>query len=204
MVLLLTVVAVFVFLVLNEAWVRYGGYHGEVSRKFIHITVGSFAAFWPFFLSWDQIRLLSFGFLLGVGVSKYFGIFRAIHSVPRPTWGEVFFAVVTGVLTFVTHDKWIFAIALLQMSVADGLAAIIGTKLGKRKYKIYDHVKSYEGSATFFVCSLIILVAYSLLHHHLQPGSLVFLAALATIIENVGIHGSDNLLVPLAVALLLS
>jgi phytol kinase len=203
MALVLTVIATFILLVANELWFRHHGTPGELSRKFVHITVGSFAAVWPFFLSWDQIRLLSVAFLIVVAASKYFGLFRALHSVQRPTWGEIFFAVVAGVLTLVTQSKGIFAAALLQMSLADGLAAVIGVRYGKRKYYVFGHTKSYEGTATFFIVSLLLLIGYSTYGHHLMPGSIAIIAAFAAIIENVGIRGSDNLLVPLAVAFLL-
>lgn len=203
MALLITVFATFVLLVCNELWFRRRGDRGELSRKFVHITVGSFAALWPLFLSWDQIRFLSLAFLLVVAASKYFGIFKAIHSVQRPTWGEVFFAVVAGALTFITHSKGIYAAALLQMSLADGLAAVIGVRFGKHKYYVFRHPKSVEGTVTFFVVSVIILTGFSMYSHHLAPAMIALIAALAAIIENIGIRGSDNLLVPLIVALLL-
>jgi phytol kinase len=203
MALLITVAATFFLLVFNEFWFRKRGVRGELSRKFVHITVGSFAALWPLFLSWDQIRLLSVAFLIVVAASKYFGIFKAIHSVQRPTWGEVFFAVVAGTLTLITHSKGIYAAALLQMSLADGLAAIIGVRYGKHKYYVLRHTKSLEGTAAFFVTSVVILVGFSMYSHHLAPVTIGLIAAAAAAIENIGIRGSDNLLVPLAVAMLL-
>jgi phytol kinase len=203
MALVITILATFVLLVLSELWFRRRGNRGELSRKFVHITVGSFAALWPLFLSWGQIRLLSLAFLVVIGISKYFGIFKAIHSVQRPTWGEVFFAIVAGGLTFITHSKGIYAAALLQMSLADGLAAVIGVRYGKHKYYVFRHAKSIEGTATFFVTSVIILIGFSVYSHHIGVASIALIAAFAALIENVGIRGSDNLLVPLVVALLL-
>ncbi|MFI5271376.1 MAG: hypothetical protein ACHQT9_05040, partial [Candidatus Saccharimonadales bacterium] len=133
--LVFTVVIVFVLLFLNELWWRTHTVHSELSRKFIHVSVGTFVAFWPFFLSWREIQILSLAFLAIVALSKYLNIFQAIHSVTRPTWGEVFFAVAVGLTALITQDKWIYTAALLQMSLADGLAAIIGTRFGnKQKY----------------------------------------------------------------------
>jgi phytol kinase len=204
MLLILTVIVVAVLLGGSELWWRKTKVHDEFSRKFIHITVGSFAAFWPFYLSWDEVRLLSVAFLVGVAVSKYFNIFKAIHSVQRPTLGELFFAVSAGTLSLITQDKWIFAAALLQMSLADGLAAVMGTAYGKKRYLVFGHTKSYVGTLTFFICSSVILYGYTALAHvHLSVVSAVTLAALATMLENVGVQGSDNLLVPIAVALVL-
>ncbi len=200
------VAAVFVLLVVSELYWRSHDVHSEVSRKFIHITVGSFVAVWPFFLSWGQIQILSIAFVIAVAVSKYLNLFQAIHSVQRPTGGELFFAAAVGLTTLITHDKYIFAAAILHMSLADGLAAIVGTKYGKsNSYKIKGHSKSLAGSTTFVIASLCILAGYGILAGAvLLPLTLLAIAFSTAFIENVGILGSDNLLVPLLVAATLS
>lgn len=196
------VLVVFVLLVTSELYWRSHDMHSEVSRKFIHITVGSFVAVWPFFLSWGQIQLLSVAFMVAVGISKYLNFFQAIHSVQRPTGGELFFAAAVGLTTLITDDPYIFAAAILHMSLADGLAAIIGTRYGKNNsYMIKGHGKSLAGSAMFVVASLCILTGYGILAGAvLLPLTLLAIAFSTAFIENVGIYGSDNLLVPLLVA----
>src|SRR4051812_4841225 len=128
---ILSVIAVLVILVVSEIGWRRHWLRGEIGRKLVHILVGSFVAFWPYFLSWNQIRFLSLAFLAVVLISNYFKIFHAVHSVQRPTFGEVFFAITVGLLTFVTDDKAIYTTALLQMSLADGIAALVGTHFGR-------------------------------------------------------------------------
>lgn len=200
--LLLTVLAIFVVLVANEIWWHTSRVHGEVSRKFVHITVGSFVAFWPYFLSSDQIKLLSLAFILVVLISKYLGVFRAIHSVQRPTLGEVWFAVTVGVLAFsVDQHPYVYTVALLHMSLADGLAAIVGTHYGSSsRYRVLGHAKSLAGTAAFFAVSLCLLVSYAMY----VPGVLPFvaipiIALVASMLENIAVQGLDNLLVPLFV-----
>ena len=206
MALAFTVLLILLLLVCNELWWRKHTMHSELSRKFIHVTVGSFVAFWPFILSWRQIQLLSVAFLIGVGISKYLNIFKAIHSVTRPTWGEIFFAISVGVITLITHNKGIYAAALLQMSLADGMAAIVGTRYGnKQKYTIFGSTKSVIGTLTFFTFSLIVLLGFS--YYSNTSISLLWavgIASTASLIENVAIRGMDNLLVPVVVALLLT
>src|SRR5665213_2636370 len=159
--LILTMLAVFVILVCNELWWRARVVHSEFSRKFVHITVGSFVAAWPFFLSWHEIEGLSLAFLVVVSASKFLKVFQAIHSVQRPTWGELFFAVSVGMVALITHNKWIYAAALLQMALADGMAAIIGVQYGNRqKYLVFGHPKSVAGTLTFFIVSIAILLAF--------------------------------------------
>ena len=202
--LLLAVLVVLLILIGSELWWRKRITHGEFSRKFVHITVGSFVAFWPFFLTWNQIRLLSLGFLIVVGISKYFRVFRAIHSVQRPTMGELYFALSVGLVTVITHDKWIYAASLMQMSLADGFAAVLGVRFGRQSYLVFSHRKSLVGTLTFFVTSLAILIAYTQLASvHLGAMFMIGAAALAAMIENLGVAGLDNLLVPVVVAWLL-
>ena len=204
--LLVAIGIIFGLLVGSELYWRKHRVHGELSRKFVHITVGSFVASWPFFLGWGQIQLLSIAFLIVVALSKYLRVFQAIHSVQRPTWGELFFALAVGLTTLVHQDKYLFAAALLHMSLADGLAAIIGTRYGKRsQYHIVGHAKSLVGSATFVVVSLVILFAYGLVAGvTLQPYVLLAIALSAAAVENVGVLGLDNLLVPILIAVTLN
>jgi phytol kinase len=156
-------------------------------------------------MSWQTIRLLSIAFFIVVGVSKVFNVFQAIHSVQRPTWGELFFALVVGAITLITQSKAIYAAALLQMSLADGFAAIAGTRFGSgNSYLVLGHKKSLVGSVTFFAVSVAILVTYSQLHGHIATTLIVVTAALATLIENAAVAGLDNLLVPLLVAFILN
>jgi phytol kinase len=201
---IIAAVIVGVLLFASELWWRRKRLHSELSRKFIHITVGTFVAFWPFFLSWNQIRLLALGFIVVVAVSKWLNVFQSIHSVQRPTWGEVFFALVVGLLTFVTHSKAIYAVSLLQMSLADGFAAIVGVQYGKRHgYHVFGHPKSLQGTVAFAVLSTAILVGYSLHSHHLSAVYITGLVGASTLAENVAVLGMDNMIVPLLVALVL-
>ena len=202
----LAVSVVFCLLVGSEVYWRKHHSHGELSRKFVHITVGSFVAVWPFFLGWGEIQLLSVAFLVVVSVSKYLKVFQAIHSVQRPTWGELFFALAVGLTTLVHQNKYLFAAALLHMSLADGLAAIVGTRYGHRsRYSVAGHAKSLVGSATFILVSLLILAAYGFVTGvTLQPQVLLAIAFSTAAVENIGVLGLDNLLVPLLVALTLN
>jgi phytol kinase len=202
MALLCTVFAVFILLCLNEALWRRRKVHTELSRKLIHIIVGSFVAFWPFFLGWNEIELLSVAFFVVVLVSKQLHIFQAIHSVQRPTWGELFFALAVGSVAFITHNKWIYLTAILQMSLADGLAAVFGVLYGrKHRYSVFGQTKSIVGTSTFLVVSLATLYVFS--QHsgmHISVLFMIGLAVSASLVENCGAYGLDNLLAPLLVA----
>lgn len=201
----LIVIITFIILLINELLWRRQKVHHEFSRKFVHIIVGSFIAFWPFIITYNQIRFLSITFIAVIIISKKFNIFRAIHSVERSTQGEFYFALAVGLMTYIAPNHWIYTISLLFMSLADGLAAVIGVRYGRtNQYLIFGQVKSVAGTLTFLIVSLLVLVMY-----HFNMGVNVFkplyfaIICLATAIENVGLYGTDNLLVPLSTGLLL-
>lgn len=180
-------------------------YHPEITRKFIHISVASFAASWPFFMSWSNVELMSLLLFGGVVLSKRMAFFRSIHDVKRLTWGEVFFPISMGMAALLSQNEWVFAAAMLHLGLADGLAAIAGTLFGdKHRYKVLGHTKSRAGSLTFWVCSFIILLIFGVLHGpHDSWTILLWLPLLATAFENIGIGGSDNIIVPMLIVIML-
>src|SRR6185369_14661849 len=98
-----TVVAIaviFVIVIFAEYLSRVKGVHSELTRKLVHILVGIFVAFWPFFLSWGQIKFLSLMFFVAVLASMKLGIFNSIHGISRRSMGELLFALVIGLLAF--------------------------------------------------------------------------------------------------------
>jgi dolichol kinase len=84
-------------------------------------------------------------------------------------------------------------------SLGDGLAEPIGTRFGKHKYKTralftkQSFERSFEGSATVFVTSLVVLM---LGHAQLQPSELLYvlllMPALLTLTEAFAPHTWDN------------
>jgi phytol kinase len=203
--LLIGLAGVCLLVIMGEYLRRVHLFHAEVTRKFIHITTASFIAFWPFFMTWKQIELISLLMFAGILISRYLHLFRAIHGVKRRTWGELFFAMSIGIAAVLSQSDWVFAAAMLIMGVADGFAALVGTLLDKtHRYKVFGHVKSYEGTITFFVMSIIILFACSAIGHFpLSALGLLWLALLATLFENIAVAGTDNLFVPLIIVILL-
>ena len=202
MALILTILTVFILLVANELWWRRKKVQDEFSRKFIHITVGSFVAFWPFFLDWNEIKLLSIAFIVVVLASKQPKVFQAIHSVQRPTHGELFFALAVGALALISQNEWIYMAAILQMSLADGFAAVVGTRFGNNtRYMVLGHTKSIHGTLTFLVVSIAILIVFTAFSGIILSLPVILgIAVAASLVENISVEGIDNLLVPVLVA----
>jgi len=203
---LAAVFVVFLILVFAEYLSRYKGVHSELTRKLVHIMVGIFVAFWPFFLSWRQIQLLSVMFVIVVAISIRLNIFRSIHAVSRNALGELLFGLIVGILALIVDSEWIFAAAMLHLSLADGLAAIVGLLYGEgNTYKVLGHTKSMAGSIAFFFTSVMIMVAYAIFSDASYGAmTLIGLPIMATIAENFSIKGTDNLVIPMLVALVLT
>ncbi len=176
--------------------------HTEVTRKFIHITVASFVATWPFFMEWRQILLISLLMFTGIVVSRHLHLFRAIHGVQRRTWGELFFAMSIGIAAVLSNGEWTFAAAMLVMGVADGFAALAGTLFNGRRYKVFGHNKSIRGTVTFYAMTVLILIGCSASGDlGLSLAGFLLLPLIATVFENIAVAGTDNLFVPFAIIL---
>ncbi|HEX8763468.1 MAG TPA: hypothetical protein VF733_06985 [Candidatus Saccharimonadales bacterium] len=180
--------------------------HAELTRKFVHVAVGTFVAFWPFFLSWRQIQLLSLAFFVVICLSIKFNVFRSIHAVKRSITGELLFAIVIGLLATISSNEWVFMAAMLHLSLADGLAAVVGIGWGdNNSYRVFGRMKSLAGSVAFLITSFCILAIYGLFANASTSfATLLWLPFLATAVENLAVQGTDNLVMPLAIALVLS
>jgi phytol kinase len=202
----LVVFATFCILVFSEWLARAKQIHAELTRKIVHIAVGTFVAFWPFFLTWYQIQALSLAFFVVVCLSIRFNIFRSIHAVKRNIMGELLFAVVIGMLALISPSDWVFMAAMLHLSLADGLAAIVGLGWGDTNgYKVLGRSKSVAGSVAFLISSFLILAAYGVFADSSTSFfTLLWLPLAATVAENVAAQGTDNLVMPMLIAVVLT
>jgi phytol kinase len=195
---------VFILLVFSELLWRAKVIRGESARKLVHIIVGSFVAFWPYFMGWREIQLMSLAFLVVVILSQQLSVFHAVHAVQRKTWGEVFFAVGIGAAAFVQPPPIIFTAAILHMALADGAAALVGKRFGLlHEYRVGNYTKTLPGTCAFWVVSTGIVVATIMVGRAefgwpLWP-LITLLPILAALVENIAPWGTDNLFVPLVV-----
>ncbi len=202
--------SIFCFVFLIELASRQKKISGEVSRKVVHIIIGSFIAFWPFFMSFHTIQILSLALLSVMILSKYLNIFGSIHGVGRATFGELLFPVAIGLVATVTSSEWIFAAAILHMSLADGCAGLIGVHFikGRGAYKIMGQTKTLIGSLVFLVISAIItawvVLGSSAGFSQSAWPVVIWLPLAATLLESISPYGLDNLLVPVFITLVLS
>ena len=182
---------------------RFLHLRNETVRKLIHITVSN----WVFILvyGFDNIGYALLGpimfiFINTVFVYGGFGRYLGMGDRKRDN-GLIYFPITLLILTL-SYYKGIMRecdviLGVLAMGYGDGLAALIGSRIGKHKYIAFGANKSYEGSFVMFFTTLVIalLLDYSI------PVSLI-VAVVATILESITPLGLDNLTVPIMTALI--
>jgi dolichol kinase len=189
---------------------------GEFARKFVHIITATFAAFWPLFLSFPQIAILSVLFVVVLVIVKKLNLFTSLKSARRATYGEIWYAVGIGASALIFQDAAVYAIAVLHMALADGFAAVVGVAAKKKTtiFKFNGHTKTIIGSTTFFVISYALNLVYwfALEGSVLNSGGMsvmtpiifsIVSSTLLTLVEIISPKGSDNVIVPLLAGSLL-
>ncbi len=207
--LLASLGAIAVLILVTEYLWRHGKLHVEVSRKIIHMGTGALIAWWPHYMGWTTIQLLTLAMLVAILLSYKFRIFKSIHSVKRLTRGEILYPVGIGLCALLEPAPWVFSVAVLHLALADGLAAIAGVRYGHRtRYTIISHGKSLVGSAAFFVTSfLIFTIASFIVSENGLPhlyGWFLWSALTLTFVENISWYGLDDITVPLSVIVILT
>lgn len=183
---------------------------GEYSRKFVHILVGSFVAFWPWLMSWRAIQVIGLLMLIVVYINHSRKFFKFSKGIHRKTYGDYFYAITITLCALLTTNKVFFALAILHLALADGLAAIIGTEFGKMwRYKLFSQTKTILGSMAFWFTSLYILgLGVLFTNSNISFNSyallILLLPPVLTVIENFAVLGLDNIIVPLVVLLALN
>lgn len=207
--LIISLIVVLAILVISEYGWRHKLLLGERARKFVHILVGAFVAFWPWLMTWRQIQLISLAFLVSVFFNRRYKIFHALFSVSRRSYGEITFAIAVGASALITTNKVYFMIGMLHLALADGVAALVGRKVSKNwQYKVFGQTKTVFGSMSFWLVSLWILGIGLALSgsdtYQNVTAALLIIPPIATTIENILPFGLDNLGLSLGVIGLLT
>lgn len=207
------ILGIFIILVLSEFLWRKNLVRGEFGRKLVHILCGTYVAFWPWFLSFRSVFLISIAFVVVTILSRKLKIFHAILDIKRKSAGDVLFAFGVCATALVTTNRLIFSAAILFMALADAFAAILGKKYGKRsRYYLLGAEKSILGSSVFFLTTLTISLVFWVLYQAPVPifeavafflPLAISLSVLLTVVEAISPYGFDNVLIPLVGAVAL-
>lgn len=183
----------------------------ELSRKVLHIMVGNIAFILPIFETKEVMAFIAAGpfifFTFLMSPHTPIKSIRGKTSSAGHGMGLVYYSITWTILAYLFFDNMVvIAIGIFAMSYGDGFASIIGQKYGKKKYKIFDDVKSYIGSIAMFVFTFsTIIVALIYYEISITPYLLfiiAFIALIAALIEGLTPRGFDNLTVPFVAAFL--
>jgi dolichol kinase len=198
-----------VLLIIAEYIGKKKNLKSEYHRNFLHITAGTFIAFWPWLISWRWIQVLSLALLFGMLANRYFGFLNYHGKVGRATYGDILYALAIFICSLLTHNRYFFALAVAEVAIADGFAAIVGSRYIKYwGYGVFRHKKTVIGSMVFWIATVCIF-GYGLLSAHdfisYQNYFLILLLfpPLLTLLENLSIYGFDNIVIPIVVVVLL-
>ena len=192
------------------------GWPAEVTRKLVHILVGTLVFFTPYvFESNRPLIWLALLFIVINYLSVRSDSLKGMHSTERISLGTVFYPVTFLVLTITCwqNHKVILMLSMLILAWPDALAAIVGENLKHpHEYQWTSDKKSIEGSLTLFVGTfLIIAVLLPLIGHidglTVSPLDAIWIGAIVALIvvplEALSAQGSDNLSAPLGAAFIL-
>ncbi len=187
-----------------EMMVKSNYISADIMRKLLHIAASNWwllAMYYFTGLLWPSLCCLAF---IAIGLISFKeNIFKAMKSPEgEANPGTLYFPLSLLILTLFcfggTIPPYAGAIGVLTMGYGDGLAAIVGKGLGKRKFFIGNNEKSLVGSFTMFVISW--LVTFIILYFFNPVVALqasLLCAATATTAEAVTPARLDNLTVPL-------
>lgn len=208
--LIFTIVVLVLILIAEEvAWKRRI-LHDEYQRKFIHMATGAFMAFWPWIINWTEIEILTAVGVTSALVYKRVNIFSGLGAIRSNGYGHITHPLAVLITASLTHQKIFFCLAVLNMALADGMAAIIGNWFGKNwRYKVFDQTKTVLGTMAFWLTSMLIFgVGALFIKDQISFANYCLLLILAppalALIENLGVFGFDNVMIPLAVLLALN
>jgi phytol kinase len=143
--------------------------------------------------------------------SYWQGTFKAMETGEKGQLGTIYFPFSFAVIIWMLWEQPHLVVAgLMPMTWGDALAAVIGRRVGKRRFSVAGSTRSLEGSGVMFLASWIatlvplILLAPAPLSVGTAVVTAVVTALGATMIEAVSPWGIDNLTVPAVSVLVLT
>ena len=186
----------------------------EWSRKVVHIGTGAVVPIaWLFGI--DRVIAIpaAAAITVAAAINHRMRLLPAIEDVGRQSYGTVFYGASITLLLWVFWPQRSDAVCagVLVMALGDGLAGVIGRWIPSPNWTLFGHRKSVLGTAVMATTSLLVLsliavvavpspIATSRDLPAPATGSLIAIALLATLLEQLAWLGLDNLTVPIVSA----
>lgn len=182
---------------------RFARISAETTRKIIHIGVSN----WVFILAngfdslaWALAGPACFMVINAVFVYSGFAKYLGMGDRKRDN-GLIYYPLSIIVMVLLdyygaieTHDV---IAGTLAMGWGDGLAALVGSKWGRRKYSVGNARKSWLGTCVMFLATYLVMLLFT----PYAWWACALVALLSTFFEAVTPLGLDNITVPVFTAL---
>ena len=176
----------------------------EALRKIIHIGMGPLIPIAQY-LQIDQNSALTFTAIISILIllNYSYKFFPSIEDVDRKSFGTLFYCISLFILIFFFWEKDPYALmaGFFIMTFGDGLAGLIGKNFKSKNWIFFKQKKSFFGTATMFLTSLLVVCSLAYIQEYNFNINLLMIAFIATTLEQFSVIGIDNLLVPPASAI---
>ena len=184
----------------------YYGIAPETKRKIVHVLTGLISLSFPWLFSSPLpilvmivVALLTMATLRSP-LAKNTAMSSVLHDVQRRSYGEFYILISIGFLSLSSGNPVLYVLPLTVIALSDTASALIGTKYGKKRLMVFEGEKTIEGSAAFFIVTLLISLILLMLLTEIADINLLLLslivAVFCTFIESDSWKGLDNLFVP--------
>jgi len=209
---LMMVIYVFSLVALLDFCVANLGLARDLSRKITHIGAGCLVLFLALFddSHWSKylnITILVIWFFLLIQKGFFADANdEAVKTMTRTgdrtelLKGPLYFVIVSIICGTIFYKTFAGVAAMGFLTFGDGLAPVVGTRIGKLKYHIFSQ-KSLEGSLTMLVAGILgaMFFVWVVLPSEFNLPRILMLGAVATLIEGISPKEIDNFLIPIAV-----
>jgi len=210
--LIVSFVYVFAMIGIAEGLRKWRGYSVEFTRKFIHIAVGMWAFGTVLLFERRALAIIPpLAFVAINALSYWQGTFKAMETGEKGQLGTVYFPLAFAALIWLLWDHpHLMVASLMPMTWGDALAAIVGQRIGQRRYSVAGSTRSLEGSVVMFLVSwaatlvALVLLASGPLDFTAMTGAAATTALGAVLVEAFSPWGIDNLTVPAVSAIALA
>jgi phytol kinase len=201
---------VFAMIGVAEGLRAWRGYSVDFTRKFIHVAVGMWTYGTVLLFERRTFAVIPPLAFVAINAFSYWrGTFKAMETGEKGNLGTVYFPLSFAALLWVFWGRPHLIVAgLMPMTWGDALAAVVGRRIGRRRYTFLGSTRSLEGSMTMFLASWVATSIALLLLGTGNPIAALLVSAVtafgAAIIEAISPWGIDNLTVPATSALILA
>ena len=180
----------------------------EWSRKVAHIGAGPVVLIaWLLGIDGRLAVAAAFAVTLLAALNHRYRVLPGIEDIDRASYGSIAYGASIGVLMLLwwRSSPLTVAAGVLVMAVGDGTAGLVGPMVASPQWRVLGERRSLAGTTAMAAASLAVLLGLQALgaSQGLPTPSLAGVVALAlgaTLLEQLGTGGIDNLSVPLVVA----